>query len=109
MPRIYTVNLKARVSLTKNGLNLNDMLHQIWQMHPQINNFRHQEAHKTITYEESRVCLRVIELCNAQNITVLPIHDSFIVQKQHECTLKAIMKRAYADLAFASVPNITKE
>tara|TARA_B110000090_G_C13195085_1_gene374660 strand:- start:453 stop:710 length:258 start_codon:yes stop_codon:yes gene_type:complete len=84
------------------------MLEQIWQMHPRIANHRHAEAYKTITYQESRICLKVIELCNEQNIAVLPIHDSAIVKERHEGTLKAIMKRAYADLAFASVPNITK-
>ena len=88
---------------------LTDILKQIWQIHPRIANHRHAEAHKAITYQESRICLRVIELCNEQNITMLPIHDSAIMKERHEYTLKAIMKRAYADLAFASVPNITKE
>ena len=87
--------------------NLQDMLEEIWLMHHHINNFRNEDAHKEIVYQESRICLRVIELCNEQNIAVLPIHDSMIVQKQHESTLNDIMKQAYADLQFTSMPNIT--
>ena len=83
------------------------MLEEIWLMHHHINNFRNEDAHKEIVYQESRICLRVIELCNEQNIAVLPIHDSMIVQKQHESTLNDIMKQAYGDLGFVSMPNIT--
>jgi len=88
-------------------LNLTEMLDEIWEIHHHINNFRHKEAHKTITFEESRVALKVIELCNEQGITVLPIHDSFIVKKQHMLTLEAIMIEAYELLGFVSVPRAT--
>jgi len=87
-------------------LNLTDMLDEIWQMHQCIANFRREDAHKEITYQESRVCLKVIELCNEQNITVLPIHDSFIVQKRHVQTLEAMMVLAYEVLGFVSVPKV---
>ena len=83
------------------------MLEEIWQMHPQIANHRHAEAHKTITYQESRICLEVIELCNEQGIAVLPIHDSFIVKKQHIYKLEEIMDKAYELLRFMSVPKLT--
>ena len=86
---------------------LTDMLDQIWQMHPQIANHRHAEAHKTITYQESRICLKVIELCNGKGIAVLPIHDSFVVKKQHKQTLEENMVKAYELLGFVSVPKVT--
>ena len=85
------------------------MLEKIWQMHPHIANHRHEEAHKTITYQESLVCLKVIEQCNEQNITVLPIHDSFKAKKQHRDALEAIMAKAYKILGFQSVPMVTDE
>jgi hypothetical protein len=88
-------------------ISLTDMLEEIWQMHPQIANHRHAEAHKTITYQESRICLKVIELCNEKNIAVLPIHDSFIVKKQHIHKLEEIMDKAYELLRFVSVPKVT--
>ena len=83
------------------------MLEEIWQKHPRIANHRHAEAHKTITYQESRICLKVIELCNEKNIAVLPIHDSFIVKKQHIHKLEEIMDKAYELLRFVSVPKVT--
>jgi len=92
-----------------NGLNLRQMLEEIWQMHPQIANHRLAEAHKTITYQESRICLKVIELCNEKNIAVLPIHDSFVVKKHHRDALEAMMEQAYKLLDFQSVPKVTED
>jgi hypothetical protein len=103
-----TQTVRVDDEINTNGLNLNDMLEEIWQMHHQINNFRHQDAHKEITYQESRICLKVIELCNEKNIAVLPIHDSFCGNKRHENTLNDIMRQAYAEIGFASMPNVTK-
>jgi hypothetical protein len=82
------------------------MFEEIWQMHPKIANHRHAEAHKTITYQESRICLKVIELCNEKNIAVLPIHDSFVVKKHHRDALEVIMMKAYELLRFMSVPKV---
>jgi hypothetical protein len=77
------------------------------EMHHHIGAYRNQEAHKTITYQESRICLKVIELCNEQSITVLPIHDSFVVKKQHKQILENMMVEAYEALGFVSVPKVT--
>ena len=104
-----TQTVRVDDEINTNGLNLNDMLEEIWQMHYQINNFRHQDAHKEITYQESRICLKVIELCNEKNIAVLPIHDSFLVKKQHRDALEAMMAEAYELLRFQSVPMVTAE
>jgi hypothetical protein len=93
--------------INTSDISLTDMLEEIWQMHSQIANHRHKEAHKTITYQESRICLKVIELCNEQGITVLPIHDSMIVKKQHKQTLKDMMVKAYKVIGFVSVPKVT--
>jgi len=104
-----TQTVRVDDEINTNGLNLNDMLEEIWQMHYQINNFRHQEAHKTITYQESRVALKVIEFCNEQGITVLPIHDSFIVKTRHVAALEGMMERAHELLGFVSVPMVTED
>ena len=90
-------------------ISLTDMFEEIWQMHPKIANHRHAEAHKTITYQESRICLKVIELCNEKNIAVLPIHDSFVVKKHHRDALEAMMEQAYKLLDFQSVPKVTED
>jgi hypothetical protein len=62
----------------------------------------------SITYQESRACLKVIELCNEQNIILLPIHDSFKAKKQHRDTLEVMMVQAYELLGFQSVPMVTE-
>jgi len=87
-------------------LNLTEMLDEIWEIHHHISDFQHKDAHKTITFEESKAALKVIELCNEQGIAVLPIHDSFIVKKQHMLTLEAIMIESYELLGFVSVPRV---
>ena len=100
-------SVKDDKDIKTNGLNLTEMLDQIWQMHRYISNHRHKEAYKTVAFEESRVALKVIELCNEQGITVLPIHDSMVVKKQHMKTLKEMMVEAYEVLGFVSVPKVT--
>ena len=100
-------SVKDDKDIKTNGLNLTEMLDQIWQMHRYISNHRHKEAYKTVAFEESRVALKVIELCNEQGITVLPIHDSMIVKKQHMNALKEMMLEAYEALGFVSVPKVT--
>ena len=100
-------SVKDDKDIKTNGLNLTEMLDQIWQMHRYISNHRHKEAYKTVAFEESRVALKVIELCNEQEITVLPIHDSMIVKKQHKQTLEDMMVEAYEVLGFVSVPKVT--
>ena len=99
-------SVKDDKDIKTNGLNLTEMLDQIWQMHRYISNHRHKEAYKTVAFEESRVALKVIELCNEQGITVLPIHDSMIVKKQHKQTLEDMMVKAYEVLGFMSVPKV---
>ena len=53
--------------------------------------------------------LKVIELCNEKSIAVLPIHDSFVVKKQHRDALEAMMTKAYELLNFQSVPIVIDE
>ena len=100
------VSIREDNDLKTGGLNLSNMLEEIWQMHHHIGAYRNEEAHKTITYQESRICLKVIELCNEKSIAVLPIHDSFKVKKQHRDALEVIMAKAYEQLGFKSVPKV---
>jgi predicted RNA-binding protein with PUA domain len=102
-------SVKDDKDIKTNGLNLTEMLDEIWQMHRHISNHRNKEAYKTVAFEESRVALKVIELCNEQGIAVLPIHDSTIAKKQHMQTLKEMMVRAYELLGFVSVPGVTED
>ena len=44
---------------------------------------------------------------NEKSIAVLPIHDSFVVKKQHKQTLEDMMAEAHEVLGFVSVPKVT--
>jgi hypothetical protein len=112
LTRSFTVtnpiaSVRGDKDLKTGGLILSNMLEEIWKMHHHIGAYRNEEAHKTITFQESRICLKVIELCNEKNIAVLPIHDSFVVKKQHKQTLEDMMVEAYEALGFVSVPKVT--
>ena len=47
--------------------------------------------------EDSDIALDVIGQLDAENVLALPIHDSFIVQRQHEATLRQAMQRAFVN------------
>ena len=83
------------------------MLDEIWQRHQHISDYRHEEAHQTISFKESRVCLKVIELCNEKSIAVLPIHYSFMLKKQHKQTLEDMMVETYEAFGSVLVPKVT--
>lgn len=50
-----------------------------------------------LQYADSQIALRVLRHLLEQGIVAIPIHDSFIVQKQHGEKLKAAMMAAWQD------------
>lgn len=44
-----------------------------------------------LMHDDAELAMRVVKACAKRNITCLPVHDSFIVQRRHEATLQAIM------------------
>jgi len=49
-----------------------------------------------LMHEDSELAMRVVKACAKRNITCLPVHDSFIVQRRHEAVLQAIMDEEIA-------------
>lgn len=47
---------------------------------------------------DSDICMKVIEEMTGKGIPVLPIHDSFLVEKEHEEELREVMVRAALDI-----------
>jgi hypothetical protein len=47
---------------------------------------------------DSDLALKVLDAANANNITALPIHDSFIVERRNGDKLRNIMKESFADM-----------
>lgn len=60
-----------------------------------------------LQYLDSTIALRVLKLLLSNNIVCIPIHDSFIVQKQHEVALRAAMQTAFKSL-FPKIEPIIK-
>lgn len=50
---------------------------------------------KVLLYLDSQICEYVLDTMTRKGIPALSIHDSFIVEEQHEDTLKAVMENAY--------------
>lgn len=46
---------------------------------------------------DAEIARQIIEACLDENIVVLPIHDGFIVQRQHQDALHQIMSQVWAD------------
>ena len=56
------------------------------------------ETWAKLQYLDSTIALRVLKLLLSNNIVCIPIHDSFIVQKQHEVELRTAMQTAFKSL-----------
>lgn len=50
-----------------------------------------------LQYADSQIALRVLRYLLEQGIPAIPIHDSFIVQEQHELQLQQAMRQAFQD------------
>jgi len=61
-----------------------------------------------LQFQDSQICESVIKFCMDEGITVLTIHDSFIVENQHEETIRRIMEDACVEHGMISIPTITK-
>ena len=53
-------------------------------------------------YLDSVIALRVLKIMHKQNITCIPIHDSFIVQEKYSMQIKNAMRSAFQSV----FPNI---
>jgi hypothetical protein len=55
---------------------------------------------------DSTIALRVLERLVRQNITCIPIHDSFIVQTRYKNDLKIAMREAFQSVFPKIIPEI---
>ena len=56
-------------------------------------------------FTESEIALRIMLTLLQENIAVLPIHDGFVVQAQHESRLRAVMMDCFEQVSDV-VPTI---
>lgn len=60
-----------------------------------------------LQYEDSELALEILGKMEEAGITVLSVHDSFLVQRQHEQALRSAMERAFY-VRYAQKPEISK-
>lgn len=69
---------------------------EFWQMHPAPFELLFKErTWSVLQYWDSVIALRTLSLLLQENITCIPIHDSFIVQRRFEDHLKNAMTAAF--------------
>lgn len=80
------------------GLTHNELKSRIRDKHAPIAQHFNSGIGVTLQYYDSEMAERVITVLNAQGITCLPIHDSFIVPLQSRSTLETAMKATFQDM-----------
>ena len=80
---------------------------QFWERHAAVKPLLFKDQiWKQLQYLDSTIALRVLERLVRQNITCIPIHDSFIVQTRHKNDLKIAMCEAFQSVFPKIVPEI---
>tara|TARA_E500000081_G_C6126300_1_gene350980 strand:+ start:385 stop:1848 length:1464 start_codon:yes stop_codon:yes gene_type:complete len=75
-----------------------------WEIHSSVYDllFDGNEIWKELQYLDSVIALRVLKIMHEQNITCIPIHDSFIVQEKYSLQIENAMRSAFQSV----FPNI---
>ncbi len=74
--------------------------------HPAIKNYLYSDVGIKLQYEDSQLAAGIINHFTEKGIAVLVIHDSFIIEKEHESELEQIMKDVY-EKKYKFVPNVS--
>lgn len=77
------------------ALDIDDIIGKIKKHNAPIASHFSSNAGVKLQYEDSLVAERVMATLADQGIVALPIHDSFVVQKQHESALEDAMREAF--------------
>ncbi|MGE5538061.1 MAG: hypothetical protein ACM30I_05555 [Gemmatimonas sp.] len=86
-----------------------ELVTAIRRKHEPIDAWFYRENACHLQFLDSQVCERIIRDCMRENVVVLTIHDSFIVEDRHAEFLHDLMIRAWREKGLCSVPKITIE
>jgi hypothetical protein len=79
---------------------------QFWERHGAVKPLIFQDQiWKQLQYLDSTIALRVLERLMRQNITCVPIHDSFIVQSRYKNDLEIAMRDAFQSVFPKIIPE----
>ena len=76
-----------------------NLIAELAHRHESIAELFYCDAGKSLMFEESELAQQIMLRLAEQNITVLPIHDSFLVANQHARALEEAMRTAFFDRA----------
>ena len=94
-------SLRAEMAATSSKLlpRAAEFFDLFWERHKDVYRLLFKgETWAKLQYLDSTIALRVLKLLMSNNIVCIPIHDSFIVQKQHEVELRTAMQTAFKSL-----------
>jgi hypothetical protein len=94
-------SLRAEMAATSSKIlpRAEEFFDLFWERHKDVYHLLFKgETWARLQYLDSTIALRVIKLLLSNNIVCIPIHDSFIVQKQHEVELRTAMQTAFKSL-----------
>ncbi|WP_281016409.1 hypothetical protein [Minwuia sp. IMCC3077] len=77
---------------------LEEVLQSLKQLNKPIAHFLCSDMGIKLQRTDSDICMKVIEDMTGRGIPVLPIHDSFIVEKGHEEVLREVMERSALEI-----------
>lgn len=87
-------SINKKLTLPKGG-NANDLYEQLEQRHPKIKHYFGTGEGIKLQYIDSKIAESVMMELVDQGITVLPVHDSFIIRRSCMIDLNPIMKKAF--------------
>ena len=95
----------CREDLQKLGVSQIKLRSLVEQKHHQIKHHFGTGIGLELMFTESEIALRIMLTLLQENIAVLPIHDGFIVQAQHESRLRAVMMDCFEQIS-GVIPTI---
>lgn len=99
-PESITISKKLPKGMTRRNIR-----EWIEEKHSTIAHKFHQGYGISIMFVESLITSKIIEVGLQDGIVVLPIHDSFVVQRKNETWLRDSMIKVYADIV-GSIPLV---
>jgi hypothetical protein len=89
-------------------LDIREVLADILAKHEVVKHHFYTNIGIKLQYLDSQICERIIKSCLDEGMTILTIHDSFIVEENNEEFIRRVMEEACVESGMTSVPTITK-
>jgi hypothetical protein len=88
-------------------VDVGDLIEEIQLKHKPIKEHFYSKPSLMLMYRDSKIASAVIKRMMKMGVMALPVHDSFVVQRQFEDDLRTVMVEEFRHNGFSSVPLIT--